>query len=33
MNNNQRVVPWTVGSHKEKGLGLLTLSPSGPFLV
>lgn len=33
MNNNHRVVLWTVGSHKEKSLGLLTLSPPGPFLV
>lgn len=33
MTNKKRVVPWTVGSHKEKGLGLLAVSPSGLFLV
>lgn len=31
VNDCQRVVPWTLGSHKEKGLGLLAVCPSGPL--
>ena len=31
VNDSQRAVPWTVGGHKKKGLGLLAVGPSGPL--